>query len=255
MPSLANTFRGLSNELRETLAQEKRPLRLGLAALKLADDRAAIEFLSLDEIVEGLEAAGIPLKRKALEKAFARAGPRVTKRDFAGTTKYKIMIPGTKDVEELLVEGNLRILHIEGDQPRTDRKKLAEILSRLDGPVCILDSYYGEESLDALEMIKGDCQVKFLTGRTREDPGKLARAIARFKRERPKTEIRLYPNPGELHDRYVLSEEILLLVGHGLKDIGKKESFVIMISKSLAPDLLDSVRAAFDDKWARGNPL
>ena len=28
--------------------------------------------------------------------------------------------------------------------------------------------------------------------------------------------------PHDLHDRYVLTEDSLLLVGHGLKDIGEK---------------------------------
>ncbi len=255
MTSITDAFRGLTSELKHALAEEKAPLRLGLAGLKLAYDRVGIEFLTLDEIVEGLEAAGIALKRRALQGAFARAGPRVTKREFAGTIKYKIMIRGIKDLEKLLPEGNIRVLYVEGDQPRTDRKRLAQVLSTLNGTVRVLDPYYGEESLDALEMIKNDCQVEFLSGRTQEDPGKLGRAIARFKRERPKTQIRLYPNPGELHDRYVLSEESLLLVGHGLKDIGKKESFVMVIRKSLAPDLLGSVRAAFDERWGRARPL
>ena len=48
--------------------------------------------------------------------------------------------------------------------------------------------------------------------------------------------------PQDLHDRFVLSEAKILLVGHGLKDIGAKESFVIVLPRTFAPDLLDNVR-------------
>lgn len=76
-----------------------------------------------------------------------------------------------------------------------------------------------------------------------------------FKKERPNVELRLAARPHDLHDRYVLSDAKILIIGHGLKDIGTKESFVIVLPQTLAGDLLDDVQESFDEKWAKATPL
>jgi hypothetical protein len=43
-------------------------------------------------------------------------------------------------------------------------------------------------------------------------------------------------------------------VGHGLKDIGGKESFVVRLDRGLVPDLLDTLLSSFDAKWPNGVP-
>jgi hypothetical protein len=51
-------------------------------------------------------------------------------------------------------------------------------------------------------------------------------------------------------DLYKLgSQGQLLIVGHGLKDIGGKESFIICIRRDIAPDLLKETAKAFDARW------
>lgn len=99
------------------------------------------------------------------------------------------------------------------------------------------------------------CRVRFLTAQTRESVRRLTGPIRDFKQEHPNTEMRVYPNSNELHDRYVLSRDRMLVVGHGLKDIGGRESFVISIGRSLGRDLLDQVSKQFDTRWSRATPL
>jgi hypothetical protein len=41
----------------------------------------------------------------------------------------------------------------------------------------------------------------------------------------------------------------MLILGHGLKDIGGKESFIIRLGRDLVPDLLNEVRKVFDARW------
>ncbi len=160
-----------------------------------------------------------------------------------------------REAERLLEAGSLTLLYIEGNKPRTARRELEEILSNLSGTVRICDPYYGVRSLEALELVPANCTVRFLTARTNENPTRLSGHLRDFKRERPNTELRLYPNARELHDRYILSRDRVLIVGHGLKDIGGRESFVIAIQEALAPNLLAQVSAAFDDKWVRATAL
>jgi hypothetical protein len=52
-----------------------------------------------------------------------------------------------------------------------------------------------------------------------------------------------------LHDRFVLSDDKIIILGHGLKNICNKESFIICLDKELAGDVLTSVRASFEAKW------
>jgi hypothetical protein len=147
------------------------------------------------------------------------------------------------------------LLYVEGNKPRRARRELAEVMGGLKGTVRVCDPYYGVRSLDSLELIPNGCSVRFLTGKTNEGATKFAGALKDFKRERPNVELRVAALPQDLHDRFVLSQAKILLVGHGLKDVGAKESFVIALPRSFAPDLLDDVERSFDKKWAKGTPL
>jgi hypothetical protein len=255
MHDLRARFRSLDLRVKNSLADEESPLRLALTALTLAHDEAQVEYLSLDELHEALEAADVSVKRSSLAKGLGRAGNRVTRREVSGETQYRVATKGRRVAEEVLAAGALEFLYVEGNRPRTARRELAEVMGGLNGIVRICDPYYGVRSLDSLELIPNRCLVRFLTGKTNEGATKLAGPLKDFKRERPNVELRVAARPQELHDRFVLSHEKILLVGHGLKDIGAKESFVVALPRSFAPDLLDNVECSFDQKWANGSPL
>jgi hypothetical protein len=82
----------------------------------------------------------------------------------------------------------------------------------------------------------------------------LLRALQEWKQQHGATEFR-ESGGTDLHDRYILSDAELILMGHGLKDVGNKDSFVVRIPSSLAPDVVGSVRSSFDQKWANGNSI
>lgn len=39
------------------------------------------------------------------------------------------------------------------------------------------------------------------------------------------------------------------MLGHGLKDLGNKDSFVIRLPLELAQDVIAATRSTFDDRW------
>ena len=254
-PSLLETFENLDEPTKQALADIKYPLMLGLATLVLSEDRAQRPYLSGEHIVAAFEAAGIAVQRKQVTRAFSRAGNRINRKTIEGEIHYRAMIHGRRDVEPLLQLGKIQVAYVEGGQPRTARKVLRDLVQSFKGEVRVCDPYYGLRTLDALEMIPSFCDVRFLTAQTTEKAVKLTGPIADFKRERPRTELRLFPDPKALHDRYILSVDVLLILGHGIKDIGNKESFVIRISAEYANDLFASIRKAFDDRWAVSMPL
>ena len=248
--SLLDIFRGLERSIKDSLADLPSPRLMALAALSIAHEKGETDTLSAEHIVASLEAAGVSVKKIAIIRAMARAGDRVSaNKDFNGEIFYKLMTKGLREVAPHLGGGGLEVIRFDSGKPRSARLMLGEVLSNLKGSVSICDPYYGCRTLDSLEQIPAACPVRFLTSRTNEPGHKIQAALRDFKTERPKVEFRLAAPPVDIHDRYVLTDDQLLIVGHGLKDIGGKESFMVRIGKDLAPDLLANTQAAFDARW------
>lgn len=58
-----------------------------------------------------------------------------------------------------------------------------------------------------------------------------------------------------IHDRYVCTDTSLVLLGHGIKDIGSKESFIVNLDRSIAGGVIDSVLSGFAERWATADEL
>jgi len=227
------------------------PLLLSLATLEIAATEAGVDLLTTEHIVACLEAAGVSVKNTSVAKALARAAGRVaTSKAESGETQYRLMTKGKSEVEDILGGELMSVVRVEGGRPRTARLTLGEMLSGLTGSVRICDPYYGAKTLNSLDYIPKTCSIEFLTAKTSESVTRLHGAVAEFIKERPKTEFRLAQKANELHDRYVLTPDTLLLLGHGLKDIGGKESFIIRLGYELVPDLIGELNNAFAARWA-----
>lgn len=248
--SLLETFNSLDSGVKEALADINSPLVLSFAALDIAKTEAGFEHLTAEHITACLEAAGVSLSKTSISRALARAGARVsTTKQIDGESQYRLMTKGKREVDEILGGEMMAVVRIEGGQPRTARLRLGEMLSKLKGTVRICDPYYGVRTLDTLDHLPKTCRIKFLSAKTNDSTRKIHGALKDFIKERPTCEFRRTATPQEIHDRYILTADRLFLLGHGLKDIGGKESFVIRLGKELAPDLLQEVRDKFEERW------
>jgi hypothetical protein len=124
-------------------------------------------------------------------------------------------------------------------------------MKKAAGEVQILDKYFGLESLDFLQDFQKNRHIRFLTTHPNRNLGQLQREVARFKKEFPNSEFKAYPSPHELHDRYLLFGEEVWFVGHGIKDIGAKESFVVILQDPFGKDIRKTLRDSFDVRWAQ----
>jgi hypothetical protein len=139
---------------------------------------------------------------------------------------------------------------VEAGTPRTAHLALRDIFKNLAGDLRVCDPYYGMGSLLRLDLLTHCASIKFLTRQPGSgEPPTLQKAFQDWKRQYPIVESRRH-NGSDLHDRYVLSDDQLILIGHGLKDVGNRESFIIGLDKTLAGDLLEGARASFDTRWA-----
>ncbi len=141
------------------------------------------------------------------------------------------------------------VFFVEAGTPRTAYLRLHGVFRQLSGEICICDPYYGMRSLLQLDSLQHCSPIRFLT----KDPGgnekpTLSKALQDWKRQHGGIEFRRHVG-GDLHDRFVLAHDELILLGHGLKDVGSKDSFIVRLAGELAADLIKDVRNSFDAKW------
>lgn len=253
--SLLETFSSLEPGLKQSLADIGSPRLLAFAALDIAETHASVGSLSAEHIIASLEAAGVAVKKLSVIRALVGATGCTTSAIVDGEVYYRLMTKGKRQIEGMLGEGMLSVVRIEHDQPRTARLGLGEIFGKLSGTVRMCDPYYGVRTLDLLDSVPKQTHIRFLTSHSSESQRQLDGAMKDFKRERPNVEFRVVGKAAGLHDRYVITEARLMILGHGLKDIGGKESFIISLDKAHAPDLIAETIAAFDSKWQTGTPI
>ena len=80
------------------------------------------------------------------------------------------------------------------------------------------------------------------------------RELQDFKSEFPSVEFRDYPNV-DIHDRYIISENSLVILGHSIKDLGSKESFAIILDKSSSRNVVESLTENFNRRWKQASIL
>ena len=73
-----------------------------------------------------------------------------------------------------------------------------------------------------------------------------------FIKEFPNIQIRASQGAGEMHDRFVVDQNCMLMLGHGLKDLAKKDSFVVVLDRKFAGDTATRALHWFDRHWKNG---
>src|SRR4030042_2793647 len=252
--SIIEGFKKLDNSLKETLADINTPQKTALAVLQICYDNFKVEYLTADAIIACLEATDVSVKKLPIVRALARSGNKVATKISDDGVKYKITIPGRRSIEDIFSKDNLQIIYIQAGTPRTARNQLNSFLNELKGRVKICDPYYGIRTLDVLELIPKTCEILFLTLKTNENVNSLNRAIKDFLREHLKTKINQYKGK-DIHDRYIITDNSFIIVGHGIKDIGNKDFFIIKIDKSFALDLWIQICDSFNKKWSNSIPI
>ena len=77
----------------------------------------------------------------------------------------------------------------------------------------------------------------------------------RFKKEFLNSEFKAYPSPHELHDRYLLFDKEVWFVGHGIKNLGEKESFVVILQEPFGKDIRNTLVESFEARWVNSPDL
>ena len=193
----------------------------------------------------------ISITKNSITNALKRALDKIHRYYENGDTYYEIMKPGKEHLLSLRKSDIVNAFYFEPDTRYTAKRVLKnQIFSGLTGSLKILDPYCSEKTLDVLANLK-DRPTKVLTklGNLRErDKGKFVRDVADFKTENPNVEFKDYPN-ADIHDRYIISEDKVTLIGHSMKDLGAKESFAVVLGRGYYREIYDALNDNFIRRW------
>jgi len=236
----------------------KKPLERGLWVLWVAKEKLGIKKLTAEQIATVIiDVKERSIDAKSITNSFNRAGEKIHTYKENEESSFEIMKPGKDSLNSLSKEGYTELYYFEPDKKYTSRKILSKkILSNLIGNLRIVDPYCSEKTLFVLEDLKKN-KIKFLT-RTDNLKGnqrsRFLKDLKDFKKEYSNVEFRDYPNT-DIHDRYIISTDSLVIFGHSIKDLGGKESFAIVFDKNKSETIVQAVTDNFNRRWSQSKPI
>lgn len=182
---------------------------------------------------------GIGLHWRKIVNIFSSHADAVTRRRRAKQWQFSILNPG----EELLGAAQASILFIDPTQAFKATLSLHDFFSKLKGTARVCDAYLDNTTLEHLHALDKAVSVRLLT-KNIKDSGTLRRLAAAWKNEGRSLEIRV-DGSAPLHDRYIIDDGIMVILGTSLNGFGKKQCFIIQTG----PDLRGVLTPVFDNLW------
>lgn len=234
------------------------PLERGLWILWVSKDQLGIRKLDAGQIALAIrDVKEISIDAKSVVNAFNRAGDKVHAHREGDATLYEIMKSGKEYLLSKVREGSVQLFYFEpGNRFLSKRILSKNILDNLKGDLKVVDSYCNERTLDILRSVR-DRQVKVLTrveNLREKERDRFLREVKDFKSENKSMEFRSYPHT-DIHDRYVISSDSLAILGHSFKDLGSKESFVVLLSRNESKNIVEVLNENFDRRWKQSKTI
>lgn len=153
-----------------------------------------------------------------------------------------------KEIDEELGAAKSSVLFIDPTQAVKATLSLHDFLSKLKGTARVCDAYLDNTTLEHLHAIGPAVPVHLLTKNVK-DTGTLRRLAVAWKSEGRTLEIRV-AGAAPLHDRYIIDDAQMVILGTSLNGFGKKQCFIIQAG----PDLRLMVLPVFDNLWNAAPP-
>jgi hypothetical protein len=216
--------------------------------LHAAKEHLATPWMTAAEISTVLrDAYGIDVSRQRVQGILGGEKGTVARRTVKGRRFFQVMQAGSDEVTAVR-----SVIFIEPDNALSRLREVQEMLGELRGSIFICDPYVSSATIDMLTHLDNATDIKLLTMniKDKEQPA-VRRDMKAFAAEHKKPlEVRIGP-AGHLHDRYVIHDDGMLIVGTSLNSIGLKQSFVVTVGE----DIRAIVLSAFDDAWGKGTPF
>jgi len=150
-------------------------------------------------------------------------------------------------------EDSLEVFYFDSNKkPSSARRGFYEILRNISGDCLVCDGYLNEDTLMALEKMNKS-KIKFLTTDSKQKNKISQKDLSDFKQENLNIEFKGISTDC-LHDRYIITKNKIILLGHGFS-IRKKESFVLELPKKSFEDLYQGLNNTFNQRWKSSRVL
>ena len=235
----------------------KKPLEMALWVLWVAKDKIGVKRLTPEEIVCVIrDIKEVSISTRTVVNSLNRAKDKIHAYHEHGKVYYEIMKAG-RDHLRSQEWGLVEIFYFDPGKRYTSKRVLAtKILHELKGELKVIDPYCGERTLDVFKDLKNR-PVEFLTQLKKlsdKDRKRFLRELKDFTSENPKIEFRNYPHK-DIHDRYIISSDRLVILGHSIKNLGEKESFAIVLAKDSYNYIFEALKENFIKRWHDSNPI
>lgn len=211
-----------------------------------------LDSLQISQVLR--EIYEINIHPTAIDEILKKVGDEICIHNKGKFPDYEIMREG----KDYLTANNngLQLFYFEPNKKFTSQRILSnKILDNLKGELNIVDPYCGSGALDVLH--GKNRTIRFLTNLDnlgQNDKDRMVREIKKFKAENVHVEFRDYPAK-DIHDRYIISDDALVLLGHGMGDLGGKESFAIVLNKAVNENIFEAMDEAFNRRWKQATVI
>lgn len=184
---------------------------------------------------------GISTSKQAVQAALTKAAKEKLCHKEAGG--FKLMKSGQDELLKQMRKGRVTLL--EPGKPFSAGIELGNIFSQMEGVVRISDPYVDEKTLDVIHKHFSDSglTIRILTAQI-SDEARFRRELGKLQAEGISIEVRKI-DKRILHDRYFIDDKHFWLSGNSLNSLGKKESFIVMLSDGIRQSILQT----FNSRW------
>lgn len=190
-----------------------------------------------------LERHGIRIHWRTIDAILANGTIYVARRKRQRRWEYSLLAPALNRIGAFS-----QIILIDPTKSIQATKTLHGLLGELRGTIRICDPYLDGTTIEQLDACCKGAQIRFLTQNIR-DGGQLRRLLAAAGTAGYRLEIRV-PSERVLHDRYIMDDSKMFILGTSLNGFGKKQSFVVRTGD----DFRRAMAADFDSRWSASAP-
>ena len=213
-----------------------------LLVMLTADDHLGIEWLTPHEISVTLrDGFRLDVPRQRVQSLLDANRELAIRRTISGKRKYQILDAGERSVRST---ASTDVVFIQPEKALTRVRQVQDLMSTCTGAVRLCDPYLAPRSLDYIARMTSATEVRVLTQRVHQEDS-LKRDLKPLALQLGiPVEIRRV-GPRVLHDRYLIDDSEMLILGSSLNGLGLKQSMVIRVG----PDLRATVLSEFGRLW------
>lgn len=184
---------------------------------------------------------GISTSKQAVQAALAKASKqKLCHKDNGG---FKLMQSGQEELLKQMRKGRVTLL--EPGKPFSAGVELGNIFSLMAGVARFSDPYVDDKTLDVIHKHFSETKlsIRILTSQIANEE-RFKRDLEKMRVEGINIEVRRI-DKGILHDRYFIDDKHFWLSGNSLNNLGKKESFIVMLTDGIRQSMLQT----FNSRW------